>query len=204
MSVIVPTYKDEGYLEKCIESVKIAREKCEEEVEVIVAYNDPSIGKLNSCNICSQIARGETLIFIDADSTISPNFLVEVSKKAKSDYFVGGGTKWVRMERLSIGIICWMIYLGIYFFLKQVTVGVIWVRKNIFTELEGFSRNPYSKFRSKYYDLDFAIRLKEYAKLHYKKFESIKNGNWFSWSTRKFDWYGDWHWLQGYKTEDLS
>ncbi len=197
ISCIIPVravslYKDEKYLELCLASVEKARSFCEEEIEILIVRD--STGKMKSCNKVALKAKGETLVFLDGDCQVSREFFDEVSRKAKNPYFAGGGVKWVYLERLSLGIFCWVLYLLSFLLLFRITAGAFWVRREVWFELEGF-RDKY-----KYYDLDFAVRLKRYAKRHGRKFESLKEST-LIWSTRKFDIFGDWHWLLGYKVE---
>ena len=191
ISVIIPTCKDDGYLERVIESLKVSRSKCTEQVEILVLQN--TIGKPLACNLGARLASGETLVFLDEDCPVSENFLPEVSMKAKNPHFVGGGVKKVIMERISLGIICAMIPLGFYLLMRQITAGAFWVRREVYERLGGFTE------KRKYLDLDFAVRLKKYAKRNGKKSESLKESH-IIWSTRRFDKHGDWHWLFGYKT----
>ncbi len=161
-------------------------------MEVLVKFNTPDVGQLRSCHYGAQEANGDILVFLDADCIVSRNFFKEISEKAKNPYFVGGGVKWVRLDRYSFGICAAMFLLACVLLIWGITVGAFWVRKSAWNEIGGF------KGKHKYWDLDFARELKRYAKTNGKKFESLKEAH-IVWSTRKFDWFGDWHWLLGYK-----
>jgi len=193
ISVIIPMhFEDRKYLNRCLDSIDEAKKHCCEDIEVLVIPNDDGIGKAR--NSGAKIAKGETLVFMDVDCTMSDTFLYEVNKISKNDYFVGGGTKWVKGNRYSLGLLFFYIVLGIYLIVKQITVGAFWIKKDIFDIIGGFREDCDTTEQ-----IDFAIRLKQYAKKHSKKFESIKR-SYIIWNTRNFSIHGDWHWLRGYKT----
>jgi predicted glycosyltransferase involved in capsule biosynthesis len=193
ISVIIPVKEDDLSLDLGIwSSLERARKFCLEEVEVLVLVNKPSFGRVNAKNLGAGYAKGETLVFLDCDCIVSSNFLQEVSQKSKKDYFVGGGTKYIKLSRYSMGIVSSMFLLGLFMLLKQITLGAFWIKKQAFFEMGGFRQRKYD-------DIDFALRLRKYAKRASKKFESIKE-SFLIWDTRKYDTHGDWHWLKGYHT----
>ena len=191
ISVIIPvSVKDfeEGLLWKCMYSVERAEKLCSEDVETVAVVN--KIGWVNANNYGAQKAKGETLVFLDADNFVGSNFLNEVSQKSKNDYFIGGGVKYIRLSRYSLGTVCFSIPIGLYLMARQITIGAFWVRKKDFEEMGGFREKRLS-------DMDFAVRLKRLAYKTDRKFESLKE-SFLIWNTRKFDTRGDWHWLKGY------
>ena len=184
ISVIIPVkYGDDP--QSCIDSIK--REGSVD--EIILVYNNPDVGRVKAKNLGAKIAEGDVLFFIDADSQVGKNFFKEIESKSKISKFVGGGVKHVKLERKSLGIICWLIPVAFYLYWKRITVGAFWVKKRIFEEIGGFRK-------TKYDDIDFALRLKAYAKKSGLKFESLKESELIV-STRRFDEFGDWHWLKG-------
>lgn len=97
ISIIVPALNEEKYLPKLLESIK--NQKIEEEYEIIVADANSKdktkeIAKNFGCKIVqgglpakgrnqgAKIARGEILLFLDADTVLPPNFL----KKALEEF----------------------------------------------------------------------------------------------------------------------
>ncbi len=194
ISVIIPISEEDfgrGNMVQLRPFIERAKCFCPEEVEVLTIVNKPSFGRVKAKNYGAEKASGETLVFLDSDCPISSNFLKEVSEKSK--YSIGGGVKYPRLTRYSFGIISFMILLGFLMLIKQITLGAFWVRRNIFFEIGGFKEKKYD-------DIDFALRLKKYANVTGKKFNSLKEC-FLIWSTRKFDLYGDWHWLKGYHTD---
>jgi len=193
ISVIIPvSVKDfeDGLLWKCMYFIDRAKGMCSEEVETVAVVNMPSFGRIKAKNYGAEQAKGDTLVFLDVDCTPSTNFLNEVSRKSKNDFFVGGGVKYIRLNRYSVGIICGMIFLGFFMLFKQITLGAFWIRKQDFLNMGGFRDKGLD-------DIDFAIRLRQLGKTTGRKFESLKE-SFLIWNTRKFDTRGDWHWLKGY------
>lgn len=188
ISVIVPAYNEKGYLVNCIKSLQESMKRCPCDVEVIVVDDVKGIGKAR--NIGASKALGDVLVFVDADCTVSPNFLNEVHEKSLNEDNVGGGVKYVKFDRYSPGRIAFMFLMAVWLYWHQVSFGSFWVRKLFFG---GFIENNDPKI-----DLEFALRLKRIAKLNRKNFRSIKQSP-MTWSTRSFDKYGDWFWVRKYK-----
>lgn len=116
VSVIVPLYNCEKYIEKCICSIigqsylnlevivvddgssdnggVIARKLCESypNVQYIYQYNQ---GVAKARNVALQMAKGKYLLFVDADDYIGKDYIegmVECAEKRKSDLVIGGYT----------------------------------------------------------------------------------------------------------------
>ena len=192
ISVIIPVSKEDfrnGLISKIENSLN--KSKCSEEFEMVLVINSYLYGRVRAKNYGASKAKGETLVFLDCDCEVSDNLLQEISDKSKNDFFVGGGVKYVKLSRYSPGILCGMFILGLYLLIHQITIGAFWIRKTDFNRLNGFRHTVYD-------DIDFALRLKSLAKQTGRKFESLKNSS-IIWSTRKFDEYGDWHWIMGYR-----
>jgi rSAM/selenodomain-associated transferase 2 len=102
----------------------------------------------------AEIARGDILLFLHADTALPPDALLEVEKAIKDGYL--GGRFRVRLD--EEGLIYRLIERGINF-RDRITGGstgdqCIFVRKDIFEKLGGFKAIPICE------DLDFARRLK--------------------------------------------
>jgi len=98
LSIIIPTYQEEDYIEKCLGS--IAKQNYnKKDYEVIVSdanstdrtveiarkYADNVLvddrkGIAYGRNAGSRIAKGEIFVFVDADATLNPNFLEQCHK----------------------------------------------------------------------------------------------------------------------------
>jgi glycosyltransferase involved in cell wall biosynthesis len=92
-SIIIPTYKEEEYLERCLQSI-VAQQFARSEYEIIVsdAHSPDGTAEIASKladllviseqrgislgrNAGARRARGDVLIFIDADAQLAPSFL---------------------------------------------------------------------------------------------------------------------------------
>lgn len=112
LSVIIPAYNEAENISTCINSVKTALAGLPTAAEVIVVDNASTdrtteiAGKLG-CRVVHepfrQIARarnagaaaaaGEFLVFLDADTAISPGMLAEVVRLLKTGRIAGGGAR---------------------------------------------------------------------------------------------------------------
>lgn len=110
ISVIIPSYKPQAYLQECLDSV-CAQTFPKEDFEVIIVLNgccDPYDGLIreymashpevrwnyiqtdqggvsNARNIALDVSKGEYITFIDDDDYVSPSYLEELYDKADRD-----------------------------------------------------------------------------------------------------------------------
>jgi glycosyltransferase involved in cell wall biosynthesis len=175
-----------------LDSIRKATRSLNGQIQTMIVFNTPCFGRVQAKNFGASQTHAKILVFVDADCQVNESFFEEVIEKSENPYFVGGGVKHIELTRYSPGIIAGLIPLGFYLLFKQITLGAFWVRRSAFDCIGGFQE-------TKWDDIDFALRLKKYAKIHNRKFESLKRST-LLWSTRKFDEYGDWHWLKGYKS----
>ncbi len=213
ISCIVPAHNEEKYICECLDSLLESASICHEMVEIIVVNNHctdktkeivskkypqikclyyPVTGREFAKNFGAECATGEILCFVDADCLVSKNFFSEINEKAKNPYFIGGGMKYVKMSRMSLGILVGLVMVATSLLLNGITIGAFWVRKEIFESIDGFKTTTWD-------DIYFAIKLKRYAKENGRKFESLKK-SYLVWSTRKADTYGDWYWIHKAKS----
>jgi glycosyltransferase involved in cell wall biosynthesis len=106
-SVIVPTYMEEGCIEKCLRSIGTQRYK-RTEFEIIVSdarskdhtadiarqYADSVIvedrkGIAYGRNVGAKKARGDILIFVDADATLDQDFLSQCHQEFSNPEIIG-------------------------------------------------------------------------------------------------------------------
>lgn len=107
-SVVIPTYNEEKYLPSCLKSIlsqTIPRESYE--IIVVDGYSEDGTVKLaeeiadrvvvaerrgpgNARNIGGRMAKGEILVFLDADTIIAPNFMKKVYGYFADPRVVGG------------------------------------------------------------------------------------------------------------------
>ena len=208
ISCIVPAFNEEKYISKCLDSLFKSASMCLEEVEIIVVNNHctdrtekivkmnypgvrclyyPISGREGAKNYGAYCSQGDPICFVDADCLVSEDFFSEIGEKAVNEHFIGGGTKYVKLSRMSLGIFIGLIPVAITLLLNGITVGAFWVRREVFEAVKGFRTTTWD-------DINFAIKLKKFAKEHGKKFESLKKSN-LVWSTRKADRFGDFYWV---------
>ncbi|MCI0561349.1 MAG: glycosyltransferase, partial [Nitrososphaera sp.] len=101
-SIIIPTYNEQEYIERCLQSIFL-QEFDKKEFEVIVSdalsedetvrlalshsarvVNTTKRGIAHGRNIGAQNAKGEILLFVDADVTLTPDFLSRIDKAFQS------------------------------------------------------------------------------------------------------------------------
>ncbi|MFH1423379.1 MAG: glycosyltransferase family A protein [Candidatus Nealsonbacteria bacterium] len=101
-SLIIPAYNEQSYIEKCLKSVKFLKIPSGESLEVIVVNNastdkteevarmalpeakiirEPKKGLTRAYNRGAIEAKGEILIFVDADTILSPDHLEKLSRE---------------------------------------------------------------------------------------------------------------------------
>ncbi|MDP8243770.1 MAG: glycosyltransferase [Candidatus Hinthialibacter antarcticus] len=110
-SFVIPAYNEERRVARCIESIQESMQALPREYEIIVA-DDASdddtakiaerlgarvvaSGKRNigaTRNVGAKAANGETLIFVDADSFISPQTVVQMGRALEEGAIGGGAT----------------------------------------------------------------------------------------------------------------
>jgi len=121
-SIIIPAHNEEKYIRKCLDSIAKASEAYKEQTEVIVVLNrctdkTEEIAKSYDCitlknedknlskirNAGAEIASGEIIVTIDADTIMTESLLSNVDKYLSSGKYIGGGVNG-KFERMSFGI----------------------------------------------------------------------------------------------------
>lgn len=211
-SIIIPAHNEEKYIRKCLDSIAKASVAYKEQTEVIVVLNrctdkTEEIAKSYDCitlknedknlskirNAGAEIASGEIIVTIDADTIMTESLLSNVDKYLSSGKYIGGGVNG-KFERMSFGIFfsAILIIIPLLFKYGAISVGIFWCYRKDFMAINGFNENMLMAE-----DADFAKRLKEWGKKNNKKFGTIKNG--MITSCRRFDTYGDWTLLKNPK-----
>lgn len=205
-SIIIPAHNEEKYIRKCLDSIAKASVAYKEQTEVIVVLNrctdkteeiitlkneDKNLSKIR--NAGAEIASGEIIVTIDADTIMTESLLSNVDKYLSSGKYIGGGVNG-KFERMSFGIFfsAILIIIPLLFKYGAISVGIFWCYRKDFMAINGFNENMLMAE-----DADFAKRLKEWGKRNNKKFGTIKNG--MITSCRRFDTYGDWALLKNPK-----
>jgi len=132
VSIIIPAYNEERHIAACIES--LLKQECSDELEIIIVNNasrdgtakilssyaakypekirainlDRNLGPGGARNLAAKIARGEILIFLDADMTFPPDFIEKLTRPIKEglakatthaeEYVANLESPWVKVQ----------------------------------------------------------------------------------------------------------
>lgn len=211
ISLIIPAYNEEKYIGKTLSSVMKAKETYRKPylIEVIVVNNcstdntekiargfgakvileeERRIASVR--NKGAEVAEGEIVGFLDADSWITPDMFNLIDEVMSSGKYIGGGTD-IKLERNSLGIFCtYCITKFPFMWLLGITAGLLFTEKKTFEEIGGFDKSLYCAE-----DSMFALNLKKYGKQKGKKFKVITDA-YITSSARSFDKFGDWYYFK--------
>lgn len=158
ISVIIPAGSEAGHLEKLIASL---RAQSYTDFEIIVSVNGARdetadiarrladtvietperIGPSGARNAGARNARGDILVFIDADSVVSPNTLSEIARRWRPRVY---GSIWARPGTEDIRA---YLYIGAQNLMRQLRLytgapaGVIFCSRELFEKIGGFDSN---------------------------------------------------------------
>ncbi len=211
ISLIIPAYNEEKFLGRTLCSVQNAKKvyKSPSLIEIIVVNNcstddtekvarslDARVVVEKERRIASvrnkgaEVAEGEIIGFLDADSYITPNMFNSIDNAMSSNEYIGGGTD-IKIDKRSLGIFCTKcITTYPARLLLGVAGGLIFTEKKTFQELGGFDQSLYCAEDSK-----FILELKKHGKQRGKKFKIITR-DYVTSSARAFDKFGDWHYFK--------
>ena len=210
ISVIIPCYNEAELLPRLLTSIETARRAFSggpAGVEVVVSDNastdsTAAIADARGCRVASSairrigaarnagasVARGAVLAFIDADSEIHPEtFNVIAGFMNRPD--VVGGTTGATMERWSPGIaLTYMMFLPVVW-ATNMDIGVVFCRRADFDAVGGYDETL--KFAE---DVQFLLALRRLGRTRGSRLVRARAVKAIA-STRKFDQFGDWHYL---------
>ena len=188
LSIVIPAFNEERLIERCLRSVTdalTAHSNPGVTSEIIVADNNSTdntaylakhagaqvvfepinqIGRAR--NAGAAVATGDWLLFLDADSVLSPELLGDILHVMKSGTYVGCGST------LSMPGLPWWAS-GILRFWTQMSVLLRWAagallvcRRDAFEEVGGFSQELYALE-----EIDLSKRLRKWGR--YRNLEFI-------------------------------
>lgn len=205
-SIVIPAYNEADYLPGGLDAIARAVERLDAPVEVILADNRSTdttaaiarewgarvVTAEPRCiaavrNAGARAATGEYLVFVDADSRMGPNMLVEIRRVMESGRYIGGGVFDMRPDRWSAGIAATFALLYAGAWMTGISGGLFFTRRQAFEAVGGFDERLLALE-----DVDFARRLKRYGRARRLRFCHLRSATLHT-SARKFDTLGDWY-----------
>ncbi len=209
-SLIIPAYNEEAYLPVLLDSVAVARARYNggpDDIEVVVVDNASTdatadLARSSGCrmvgedrrviaavrNTGARHARGQVFVFVDADNIMHPDTFNAIDKSLSTGKVIAGSTG-VNMQRMSLGIAVTYALMVPLVWLTRMDTGVVFCRRNDFETIGGYNEDLlFAEDVKLLWDL-MRLGWKQGRKL--SRIRSVKA----TYSTRKFDKHGDWHWL---------
>lgn len=209
VSLIIPAYNEAKYLPRLLDSVDAARRRFSSDpaaVEVIVVDNMSTdrtreLARERGCrtltesrrviaavrNTGAAAARGDVLVFIDADSQLHPDTFTRIDAALASDSIVGGATR-ITMDRWGAGIAVTFALLSLWSRVTGWDTGAVFCRRESFTTVGGFDeRLTFAE------DLAFYRALCSLGRTRGQRFVRLRGARAVT-SARKFDQFGEWGW----------
>jgi glycosyltransferase involved in cell wall biosynthesis len=201
VSIVIPAWNEEKYITATLESVFVAGmylERAGGSYEVIVVDNDSSdataaraaefpvriVREERHCiaavrNRGARAARGEYLVFLDADSRASENSLTRICETLSGGCYVGGGVK-IYPDKWSLRTFPFYAMGPVMMIVLGVTAGMIFSTREAHTAVKGFDEALYAAE-----DLDFVTNIKAFGRKTGKKFAHLTDVH-IKTSVRKF------------------
>ena len=206
-SLVIPAYNEAHLLPRLLDSIDTARLHYAGGVQVIVVDNastdaTATLALRRGCDVArvekrciaaarnggARLATGDSVCFIDADSSIHPDTFKAIDAALAQPEVVGGATG-VYPERWSIGIAAtWMAMMPMIWATGMDT-GVVFCRRGDFESLGG-----YDEEREFAEDVAFMWALKRLGAKRGQKLARLTQVKAMA-SMRKFDRHGDWHYF---------
>jgi glycosyltransferase involved in cell wall biosynthesis len=205
ISIVVPAHNEQGFIPKCLESIRTAESRSDIPVEIVVVLNrctdgtediakqygaitvrqdDKNLARIRNTGI--KASTGDVIVTIDADSWMTPNMLQEVARHLDSGRYIGGGV-WMKPERISLGIFFSLMMVAPHLLAAGISAGMFWLYRKDFEAVGGFDERLVSAE-----DYHFAKKLKRYGKERGLRYGTVKRAHIVT-SCRKFDRFGDWY-----------
>lgn len=205
-SIVIPAFNEENYLGNTLDLVKSGMINIPElKGEIIVVDNNSSdktseVGNSKGARVVfepdnqiskarnagAKLAKGEYLIFLDADTHVSPELLELVLRKLRYDNCGGGGSTLVfdyNCNQIVFGSILPRVWNFISTVLRLAAGSFIFCRKDFFDESGGFSEKLFAGE-----ELFFSRNLKKICKKKGASFEILRDYPVVT-SSRKLLWF---------------
>ena len=139
-------------------------------------------------NAGAAVASGAILAFIDADSQVHPDTFNAIAAFMRRPEIVGGSTG-ATMERWSPGIVVTYAMIIPFVWLTNLDIGVVFCRRADFDAIGGYDDSM--KFAE---DVKFLLALRRLGRSRRSRLVRARAVKVVA-STRKFDRFGDWHYI---------
>jgi glycosyltransferase involved in cell wall biosynthesis len=209
-SLIIPAYNEEAYLPSLLNSVAEARARYAggpDEIEVVVVDNASAdatadLARSGGCRVVredrriiaavrntgARNARGQVLVFVDADTVMHPDTFNAIDRSLSTGKVIAGASG-VKMQRMSLGIAVTYALMVPMVWLTRMDTGVVFCRRKDFEAVGGYNED-----RLFAEDVQLLWDLMQLGRKRGQKLARITSAK-AIFSTRKFDKYGDWHYV---------
>ncbi|MDP3716733.1 MAG: glycosyltransferase [Acidobacteriota bacterium] len=210
LSLVVPAYNEAALLPRLLDTVDVARSRYAGgagAIDIVVADNGSTdqtsaLAEARGCRVArvekrmigasrnggAALATAPVICFVDADMQVHPDTFNAIAT-AMADPGIAGGATGVTMERWSVGIACTYAMLLPMVWLTRMDTGVVFCRREDFARVGG-----YSETRHFAEDVDFLWKLTRLGWSRGQRLTRLRPVKAIA-SVRKFDRYGDWHYL---------
>ena len=210
-AVVVPARNEETLLPRLLDTVAVARSRYAggpEAVEVLVADNvstdrTAELARARGARVVTvetriigavrnggaRAARGEILVFVDADIRMHPETFNEIDRALATGRVVGGATG-VRLERMSPGLAVTYATLVPLAWLTRMDTGPTFCLKADFEAIGG-----YDETRRVAEDVALLAALARLGRPRGQRLARLRRAKAVA-SVRKFDAFGDWHFFR--------
>lgn len=209
-SLIIPAYNEEAVLPALLDTVDAARNRYHSGangIEIIVVDNTSTdetakIAHLRNCRVIPEekriiaavrnkgasIAKGQILVFVDADALIHPETFNDIDACLSTGKVIAGATG-VKLQRMSAGIALAYVVMVPMVWATGMDTGAVFCFHEDFLTIGGY--NEERRFAE---DVQFLWDLKRLGKSRKQKLARVTSAKAIA-STRKFDQFGDWHYV---------
>jgi glycosyltransferase involved in cell wall biosynthesis len=211
-SIIVPAHNEEVLLPRGLDAIKAAIARVGASAEIVLVANRCTDGTTTIAEAAGAIvvidghrnlsatrnagvaaSTGEIVVTIDADTVMHQDALAEIDRLACNGSYVGGGCRFA-LERNSLGLFVTRSAVSMGTTLTRTGGVMFWCRRDDFDAIGGFD-----EARKVGEDLDFAYRLRRHGRTTKRRFRNVRDAPAIV-SVRKFDTFGDWHYLTRFGT----